>query len=106
MLRDQSLYEGFIEDRNATFQQYSVVPARIAAKIPSNLSFDQAASLPGGVITAALGLYDTRPGLGAGLVAPWEEGGRGKYAGQPIVVIGGSSSVGQCGELLHAYYLT
>ncbi|KAI0051049.1 NAD(P)-binding protein, partial [Auriscalpium vulgare] len=31
----------------------------------------------------------------AGLIAPWDEGGRGKFAGQPAVVIGGSSSVGQ-----------
>lgn len=27
----------------------------------------------------------------------WEKGGRGKYAGQPILVIGGSSAVGQQG---------
>ena len=31
----------------------------------------------------------------AGLVAPWEEGGLGKYAGKPIVIFGGASSVGQ-----------
>lgn len=34
---------------------------------------------------------------GADLVAPWKEGGRGKYAGQPIVVFGGSTSIGQFG---------
>lgn len=32
------------------------------------------------------------------MLAPWKEGGRGKYAGQPIVIFGGSSSVGQFGE--------
>ena len=36
------------------------------------------------------------------LTPPWEEGGRGKNAGQPTVVFSGSSSVGQLGELPHA----
>jgi len=31
----------------------------------------------------------------AAFTAPWEEGGPGKYAGKPIVIIGGSSSLGQ-----------
>lgn len=49
--------------------------------------------------TAAVGLYHSKDdGYGAGLQPPWEEGGRGKYAGQPIVIFGGASSVGQFGE--------
>lgn len=32
---------------------------------------------------------------GAGLIAPWTEGGRTAYAGQPILVIGGASGTGQ-----------
>ena len=35
----------------------------------------------------------------AGLTPPWEAGGRGKYHGQPIIVFGGASSVGQYGKL-------
>ncbi|TFY51473.1 hypothetical protein EVJ58_g10546, partial [Rhodofomes roseus] len=58
--------------------------------------------IPVGLITAALGLY-TRglpPGKeldhdSAGLQAPWEEGGRGKYTGKPFFVFGAASSVGQ-----------
>lgn len=68
-------------------------------QIPENISFDQAASVPLGLATATIGLYTPAEGRGgAGLVAPWKEGGRGKYAGQPIVIFGGSSSVGQYGE--------
>lgn len=33
--------------------------------------------------------------------APWLADGRGKYAGQPLVVLGGSSGVGQFGVLRH-----
>lgn len=68
-------------------------------QIPPSLGFEQAVSVPVGLATAALGLYnDVFPGGGAGLTAPWD-GGRDKYTGQPIVVIGGSSSVGQYGTL-------
>ncbi|VDB83121.1 unnamed protein product [Peniophora sp. CBMAI 1063] len=35
------------------------------------------------------------PGGSLELTPPWKEGGLGKYSGQPIVVFGGSSSVGQ-----------
>ena len=67
------------------------------AQVPHTISFDEAASIPLGLSTAAAGLYLPSEGRGgANLVAPWK-GGRGKYAGQPIVVIGGSSSVGQYG---------
>ena len=34
---------------------------------------------------------------GAGLTPPWEEGGRGKYADQPILILGGSTAIGQPG---------
>ncbi|KAI0319324.1 hypothetical protein OF83DRAFT_1170280 [Amylostereum chailletii] len=75
------------------------------ATIPETWSFDEAATLPLGLATAAIGLYQTPTsvpiqgfipgqGGGAGLLAPWESG-VGKYAGQAAVVFGGSSSVGQ-----------
>ncbi|KAI0684710.1 hypothetical protein BC835DRAFT_1292442, partial [Cytidiella melzeri] len=70
---------------------------------PSNISFEQASTVPLAVATAAFGLYSKKaapPGHGgAGLHPVWEEGGRGKYSGQPILVIGGSSAVGQQGRL-------
>lgn len=67
--------------------------------MPPNLSFESAASIPLGVASAALGLYLDRADSGSTkLTAPWE-GGKGQYSGQPIVVFGGSTSVGQYSEL-------
>ncbi|PSR72330.1 hypothetical protein PHLCEN_2v11778 [Hermanssonia centrifuga] len=92
---DKVLHQGYFTNRSATFQQYTIVPAEIVAKIPPNVTFDQASTIPLTLATASCGLYNTKPNGGAGFSAPWEEGGFGKYAGQPILVIGGSSSVGQ-----------
>jgi len=93
---DRVLHQGYFVNRLATFQQYTTIYSDIAAKIPSSISFDQAASIPLGLATAAVGLFGPKwtGGGGAGLSAPWDEGNAGKYAGQPIVIFGGSSSVG------------
>jgi hypothetical protein len=78
--------------------------AHFLAQIPPNVSFEGASTIPLGFATAAVGLYqDFRAHGGIGLVAPWDEGGYKKYTGQPIVVIGGASSVGQFGSF---YYNT
>jgi len=93
---DRVLHQGAYHNRGATFQQYTIANAKTVCKIPSNLSFDQAASIPVALSAAAFGLYgDKVQQGGAALTAPWRNGGRGKYAGQPIVVLGGASSVGQ-----------
>ncbi|EMD31737.1 hypothetical protein CERSUDRAFT_100200 [Gelatoporia subvermispora B] len=55
-------------------------------------TFDQAASVPLGLTTAALARFDQGS---AGLPLPWEESGRGKFAGKPFVLFGGATSVGQ-----------
>lgn len=60
------------------------------------MDIDHATTVPLGFDTAAVGLYSDQ--LGAGLTPPWEEGGQGKYAGKPILIMGGSSSVGMYGE--------
>ncbi|CAL1717316.1 unnamed protein product [Somion occarium] len=93
---DKVFYQGFFKNRLAAFQQYSVASADLVAKVPSNLSFDQAASIPLVFATATVGLYgsDWERG-GAGLTPFWYPEGQDKYAGQPILIIGGSSSVGQ-----------
>ena len=71
------------------------VKAHIAsAQLPDKLSFDQGAGLPSAVSTAGIGLYHTD--TGPRFSPPWK-GGRGKYAGTPIVVIGGASVVGSVG---------
>jgi len=94
---DRVVHQGYFTADKATFQQYTIVPAEICAKLPSNtkISFDQAASIPLGLATAAVGFYNKKDEGGAGLSPSWEAGGRDKYQGKPIVVFGGSSSVGQ-----------
>ncbi|EPQ59786.1 GroES-like protein [Gloeophyllum trabeum ATCC 11539] len=80
------------------FQHYAIVVAEIAAKVPSRISLEEAASVPLAFVTAAFGLYGSgREGETSrtGLAAPWQEGGQGKYEGKPILVLGGASSVGQ-----------
>ena len=53
--------------------------------------------------TPYIGFYNQNP-YGLGLVPPVTPEGEGKYAGNPIVILGGSSSVGQNGKL--RYYLS
>ncbi|KAH9947428.1 GroES-like protein [Amylocystis lapponica] len=93
---DRVVFQGkFSNNAYAGFQQYALADAELTVKLPRNVSLDNAASIPGGLFTAALGLYEKPyPRGGAGLTPPWA-GGRGQYAGKPIVVFGGSSSVGQ-----------
>ncbi len=57
-------------------------------KLPPNISFDQAASLPAGLTTAAIGFYN-----GTGYLPFLQDAGVNKYAGNPFVVFGGYSSV-------------
>ena len=47
-----------------------------------------------------IGLYH-REG-GPQLTPPWAEGGKGKYAGTPIVILGGAGAVGSMGEHVFA----
>ncbi|KAL5525577.1 hypothetical protein ACEPAG_6913 [Sanghuangporus baumii] len=92
---DRVVHEGWSSNDKATFQQFTIVPAEITAKLPSNVSFDEAASVPAGLITAAVGLYGDRPEGVTKYKPTWEEGGEGLYREKPIVVFGGSTSVGQ-----------
>ena len=78
--------------------------ARIA-RVPSNISVEQAATIPLGLGTAAIALYNTPSTRCAGFTAPWEADGKGKYAGKAALVIGGSSSVGQFGGCTSAVRL-
>ena len=51
--------------------------------------------------TAVVGMYAPRESAEVpSYVAPWFEGGMGKYAGEPIVIFAGSTTVGQFGEWL------
>ncbi|KAI0351751.1 GroES-like protein [Trametes cingulata] len=93
---DKILFQGWFENSKATFQQYAIVPAEITAKIPDNVSIDEAASVPLGLATVVTGLYNHDPkGKTVNFTAPWEEGGTGKFAGKAAFILGGASSVGQ-----------
>ncbi|KAH9924379.1 chaperonin 10-like protein [Fomitopsis serialis] len=88
----------FGDDRCAGFQQYALTSEDTTAKIPDDITFDQAATIPLALATSAVALYHDGVnviGGTCGLTPPWEEGGRGKYQGQPTVVFSGASTVGQ-----------
>ncbi|OSC97726.1 GroES-like protein [Trametes coccinea BRFM310] len=89
---DRVLYQGDIENDHGTYQQYTLIDAKLVAKIPDRMSFEDAASLPLAVGTGAVGLYYVQGG--PRFDPPWEEGGRGKYAGTPLVIMGGASTNG------------
>ncbi|KZT00562.1 GroES-like protein [Laetiporus sulphureus 93-53] len=72
--------------------------------VPSTVSLEEASTIPAALATAAIGLFQHNAKSGSvGLYPPWEEGGEGKYSGKPIVVLGGSSSVGQFAIQLAKY---
>ncbi|KAF9555634.1 GroES-like protein [Agrocybe pediades] len=76
------------------FQNYVLVHHARVAKIPSNITYDEAATLPLAVSTAVSGLYAALP-HGIALTPPTSAEGYGKYAGNAILVLGGASAVGQ-----------
>ncbi|RPD59732.1 GroES-like protein [Lentinus tigrinus ALCF2SS1-6] len=94
---DKILFPGYFNNEQGTFQQYCLVPAAFTAKIPYNISFDEAASVPLGLATVVLALYnqDPKSDKTLRLTPPWAEGGTTQFAGKPAFIIGGSSSVGQ-----------
>jgi NADPH:quinone reductase-like Zn-dependent oxidoreductase len=76
----------------STFQEYINIPAEIVAKTPENISDEEAAGIVLATHAAAVAFYDK---TGHGLTAPWAEGGSEIGKGKAVVVLGGSSSVGQ-----------
>ncbi|KAL9078716.1 MAG: hypothetical protein Q9157_002361 [Trypethelium eluteriae] len=84
------LATGFYSGRNCdhAFQKYPVVPEDFASGIPDSVSFEQAAVLPLGLFTAAVGLFQKdQLGLDLPSINP-------KPTGMTLLVWGGSSSVG------------
>jgi len=91
---DRVVFQGRFRNDYAGFQQYALGVAATVAKIPDNISYDEASTLPVALSAPYVGLYNQSP-HGIGLVPPVSTEGKGKYAGNPIVILGGSSSVGQ-----------
>lgn len=68
------------------------------------MSFEQAASIATGFNPFAVATYAQQP-QGLALTPPFEEGGLGKYANQPIVIMGGASSLGQYGTFARQHLI-
>lgn len=69
-------------------------------QVPSGVSFAEASSIPLALATAAFGLilpFDPKGRGGAGIKPFWEDGAKDAYKNKPMVVLGGSSAVGQFG---------
>ncbi|EMD35044.1 hypothetical protein CERSUDRAFT_54060 [Gelatoporia subvermispora B] len=93
---DKVMFQAGPTSNYGAFQQYALSKAHLTAKVPNNITFDEAASIPVGVNTATLGLFSHGITLdGDALYPPYGKSGHGKYAGKPIVIFGGSSCVGQ-----------
>ena len=59
-------------------------------QIPKNVSLNQAASVPLGLVTPATSVWNHHTyGKSIGFVMPYEEGGDTKYAGKPTFTLGG-----------------
>ncbi|KAG6378959.1 chaperonin 10-like protein [Boletus reticuloceps] len=80
------------------YQQYCLADAELASKVPDNISFDEAAPITCCLSPFAVATYAEHP-RGMGFTPPFETGGLGKYANQPIVIMGGACSVGQYGTV-------
>jgi NADPH:quinone reductase-like Zn-dependent oxidoreductase len=78
----------------ATFQQYAKSEAELIAKVPPNITVEQACTLPVAIAAVFVGFYHS---TGLHFTPPWIHGGIEKYKGQGIFIPGGASSVGQFG---------
>ncbi|KAJ3994692.1 GroES-like protein [Lentinula boryana] len=86
---DKVFCQGYFVNEMGGFQQYTLIPAEI---IPPNIDYAQASTIPLGFNTAAIGLLHAQP-EGAGLNPTFDP--NVNFSGQPALVIGGSTSVGQ-----------
>ncbi|KAF9528463.1 GroES-like protein [Crepidotus variabilis] len=85
---------GFVENEYQGFQQYGLADAVFSSKLPTHITYDQAATIPICLGTALSGLYSEFP-HGIGLPTPFIDEGRKAGLGKAIFIIGGASSVGQ-----------
>lgn len=77
------------------YQQYALIgtSANLTAKLPDNVTDDDAATLPTAINTAQVALYDSD---GFGFPNPFEDSSFGK--GKSILVAGGSANIGLAGN--------
>lgn len=93
---DRVFFQGILTRYdNCTFQQYCKMPAELVSHTPESISDEQAAGVQLALMAVVTGFYHkTGHALAPG---PWEveKGGREYGKGKAIVILGGSSSVGQ-----------
>ncbi|KEP53371.1 zinc-type alcohol dehydrogenase-like protein, partial [Rhizoctonia solani 123E] len=87
---DKVFFQGFYGRADeTTFQEKSIVETDIISKIPDNITEDQASTIPVAAIAALVGLFQK-----TGVNVP----ANGSTAnGKGVLILGGSSSVGQFG---------
>ncbi|QRV98325.1 Zinc-binding dehydrogenase [Ceratobasidium sp. AG-Ba] len=84
---DRVFFQASPTDDGATFQQYATVMSKLAAKIPSNITDEQASTMPTSIVTAAVLLFNNTP-----FAPPFNEQ---TATGAPVLILGGSGSVGR-----------
>jgi len=86
-------FQGIINNIDAsTFQEYCKMPAALLGKTPSNLSYEQIAGVSLATMAAATALYSAS---GHGIQPPWSHESKRVDRGRAVIILGGSSSVGQ-----------
>lgn len=88
-------------DDEGGLQQFALVGSgpNTTAKLPDNITEDEAATIPTALNTASVALYDDD---GFGFPSPFE-GGENFGNGKSILVMGGSSVIGLVGIPLFTY---
>ncbi|CAE6370959.1 unnamed protein product [Rhizoctonia solani] len=88
---DKVFFQGNVDPVDqGVYQQYSIVDTELLAKTPNNINDDQASTIPVCAVTAYFGLFQ-KTGISPPLSGP-------TASGKSILILGGSSSVGQFGE--------
>lgn len=80
--------------QGAGLQEIAVLDEAFVAKIPDEVSDDEAATLPINVVSSMVGLFHDK--LGLGIPAPWTSAAEDfDYAGCTMLIIGGGSNCGR-----------
>lgn len=77
----------------ANFQQYALVDSEIISKIPGNIDNDEASTIPVASLASVVGLFQK-----SGIAFPEN---RPTASRKSVLILGGSSSVGQYGMSCH-----
>ncbi|UZJ52429.1 hypothetical protein CBS101457_001749 [Exobasidium rhododendri] len=91
---DRVFFQGIIGVQDhSTFQEYITMPAELIGHTPESITDDEAAGVSLACMAVIAAFYhkdglDIQP-------PPWQDGGAKAAAGKSIIILGGSSSVGQ-----------